>query len=143
MNMLKGMDKAQILNFFLFKRSLTIWFKDLTCLLLSFFYKIKTLWDELENLNLLPSWTCAANNSCTCELPKKCFKMQRNSRIISFLMKLDKKYSQVRSNMLMMAALPTSSQASSFLLQEEKHLDISTSVNETNKSLACKAENRK
>lgn len=108
-----------------------------------FFTKIKTLWDELDNLNPLPTCSCAANNSCTCELPKKCFKMQQNTRVISFLMKLNKRYSQVRSNMLMMPDLPTSAQAYKFLLQEEKHLDLSANLNEATESLACRAEKRK
>ena len=52
--------------------------------------------------------------------------MQQNNRVISFLMRLDKKYSQVQSNMLMMVELPTSAQAYRILLQEETHLDLST-----------------
>lgn len=44
--------------------------------------------------------------------------------------------------MLMMQELPTSSQAYSILLQEEKHLEISTSNNEENDSLACKVEKK-
>ena len=56
-------------------------------------------------------------------------------------MRLDKKYSQVRSNMLMMAELPTSAQAYRILLQEETHLDLSTT--EQNDSMACKVEKRK
>lgn len=108
-----------------------------------FFTKIKTFWDELDSLNPIPTCTCTANTSCICELPKKCFKMQQNSRVISFLMKLDKKYSQARTNMLMMGDLPTSAQAYSFLLQEEKHLELSTTPQESNDSLACRVEKRK
>lgn len=69
--------------------------------------------------------------------------MQQNNRVISFLMRLDKKYSQVRSNMLMMQELLISAQAYNILLQEEKHLEISASNNEENDSLACKVEKRK
>lgn len=92
-----------------------------------FFTKIKTLWDELDGLNPYPTCTCQAASSCVYDIAKKCFKMQQNNRVISFLMRLDKKYSQVRSNMLMMAELPTSAQAYRILLQEETHLDLSTS----------------
>ena len=42
-------------------------------------------------------------------------------------MRLDKKYSQVRSNMLMTTDLPTSAQAYRILLLEETHLELSTS----------------
>ena len=68
--------------------------------------------------------------------------MQQNSIVIRFLIKLNKRYSQVRSNMLMMADLPTSAQAYSFLLKEEKHLEISTNAPEVNESLACRVEKR-
>ena len=67
--------------------------------------------------------------------------MQQSNRLISFLMRLDKKYCQDRSNMLMMADLPTSAQAYKILLQEETHLELSTA--ETNESLAYKVEKRK
>ena len=33
-----------------------------------FFTKIKTLWDELDSLNSLSICSCAAANSCTCDL---------------------------------------------------------------------------
>ena len=55
-------------------------------------------------------------------------------------MRLDKKYSQVRSNMLMIADLPTSAQAYRISLQEETHLELSTT--ETKDSLACRVEKR-
>ena len=106
-----------------------------------FFTKIKTLWDELDGLNPLPTCSCPASDSCVCDIAKKCFKMQQNNRVISFLMRLDKRYSQVRSNILMMVDLLTSAQAYKILLQEETHLELSTT--ETNDSLACKVEKRK
>lgn len=108
-----------------------------------FFTKIKTLWDEFDELNLVPFCNCAASSACTCEIVKKCFKMQQNLKVISFLMKLDKKYKQVRSNMLMMYDLPTLAQAYRILLQEETHLQLSSSGKDLNESLACRAEKRK
>ena len=87
-----------------------------------FFTKIKTLWDEFDGLNPIPNCTYAAATTCTCDVIKKIHKMQQNSKVISFLMKLDKEYKQVRSNMLMMPDLPTAAQAYRILLQEETHL---------------------
>ena len=101
-----------------------------------FFTKIKTLWDELDSLNPIPISSYATSSSCECDIAKKCFKMQQNNKVISFLMMLDKKYSQVRSNMLMMIDLPTFAQAYRILLQEETHSELSkTKIND---SLACK-----
>lgn len=108
-----------------------------------FFTKIKTLWDEFDELNPVPSCNCPAASSCTCEIAKKCFKMQQNIKVISFLMKHDKKYKQVKSNMLMMADLPTLAQAYRILLQEETHLQLSSSGKDLNETLACRAEKKK
>lgn len=108
-----------------------------------FFTKIKTLWDEFDELNPVPTCNCSAVISYTCDVAKKCFKMQQNIKVISFLMKLDKKYKQVRSNMLMMAELPTLAQAYRILLQEETHLHLSNSRKDLSESLACRADKRK
>lgn len=105
------------------------------------FTKIKTLWDELDSLNPLPVCSCTTTNSCACEIAKKCNKMQQNNRVISFLMRLDKIFGQVRSNMLMMTELPTSAQAYRILLQEETHLDLSAT--EINDSMAYRVDKRK
>jgi LTR polyprotein gag-polypeptide-like protein len=51
-----------------------------------FFTKIKTLWDEFDALNPIPSCSCTAAASCTCDVAKKVFKMQQNNKVFSFLM---------------------------------------------------------
>ena len=101
-----------------------------------FFTKIKTLWDELDSLNPLPICSCDAANTCSCEIAKKCHKMLQTNRVISFLMRLDKNFGQVRSNMLMMTELPTSAKAYRILLQEETHFDISSI--EASVTIACR-----
>ncbi|XP_057538250.1 uncharacterized protein LOC130815786 [Amaranthus tricolor] len=108
-----------------------------------FFIKIKNLWDEFDGLNPIPTCSCNATASGTCNVAKKIFKMQKNSKVISFLMKLDKRYKQVRSNMLMMHDFPTATQAYRILLQEETHLQLSTSGGNINDSMACRVEKLK
>lgn len=76
--------------------------------ILEFFTKIKSLWDELDNLNPLPVCNC---DECSCNLMQKFYKLQRDQRLMEFLMKMDVKYSQIRSNILMMSQLPTVGQA--------------------------------
>ena len=58
-------------------------------------------------------------------------------------MKLDKRYKQVRSNMLMMPNLPSVAQAYRILLQEETHLQLSTSGGSLNETITCRAYKRK
>lgn len=78
-----------------------------------FFTKINTLWDEFDELNHVPTCSCPVVASCTCEVAKKCFKMQQNLKVISFLMK---------------------PQAYRILLQEETHLQLSSSEKDLNES---------
>ncbi|CAO2830744.1 unnamed protein product [Amaranthus hypochondriacus] len=104
-----------------------------------FYTKIKSLWDELDNLDPLP--TCSCNN-CACNVTTKLYKMQQKQRLIHFLMKLESKYSQVRSNILMMAELPTIAQAYRILMQEQKHQEISNTDEGRNNSLAFGANKR-
>lgn len=62
-----------------------------------FFTKMKTLWDEFDALNPVPTCNCTAAATYTCDVAKKIYKMQQNTKVISFLMKLDKRFKQVRS----------------------------------------------
>lgn len=87
-----------------------------------FFTRMKTLWDEFDNLNSLPVCTCTG---CSCNLTQKFYKLQQNQRLMQFLMKIDGKYSQVRINILMMPQLPTIGQAYRIVTQEEKHHELS------------------
>ena len=45
-----------------------------------FFTKIKTLWDEFDALNPIPTCTYTAAANCTCDVAKKVFKMQLNNK---------------------------------------------------------------
>lgn len=55
-------------------------------------------------------------------------------------MKLDKKFKQVRRNMLMMSELPLVAHADRNFLQEETHLQLTPSGGGINESMACKLE---
>lgn len=55
-----------------------------------FFTKIKTLWDEFDSLNPVPTCSYSAAASCSCDVVKKILKMQQNSKVISFLMKTNR-----------------------------------------------------
>lgn len=87
-----------------------------------YFTKVKSLWDELDNLNPLPTCTC---NKCSCNLTKSILRLQQEGRVMNFLMKLDPKYNQVRTNVLMMNELPSASLIYRLLQQEERHKEVS------------------
>lgn len=73
---------------------------------------MKTLWEELVNMNPLP----------TCNLTKRLIEIQHDQRLIHLLMKLDQQSSQVKSDILgsnvpMMSDMHNASQAYRLLLQ--------------------------
>ncbi|CAO2834916.1 unnamed protein product [Amaranthus hypochondriacus] len=81
-----------------------------------FFTQIKALWDQINQMNPLPS---CSSSGCTCM--KVFLKQQQEERLVQLLMKLDNKFAAVRTNIPMMQQpLPTISMAYKLLVQEEK-----------------------
>ena len=64
-----------------------------------FYTRIKGIWDELDALDPIAACSCSG---CECELTKKATKSQHSRRLVQFSMKLNNKYHQTRSNILMM-----------------------------------------
>lgn len=80
-----------------------------------YFTRVKSLWDEIDDLRPLPTCTCTTNNF---------LKIQQDQRVMAFLMKLDPQFHQVRSNLLMSKDLPDVSEVYRMLLQEESHKEL-------------------
>ena len=86
--------------------------------LATYFNRVKALWDELDDLSPLTMYNCSPATNF--------FKVQQDQRIMHFLMKLDKQYSQVRTNLLILQDLPSIQDVYCMLLQEECHREMST-----------------
>ncbi|CAO2832369.1 unnamed protein product [Amaranthus hypochondriacus] len=86
-----------------------------------FFTWMKGLLDELDALDPIATCVC---NGCECQLSQKTLKNQQRNKIIQFLIKLDSRYKQRRSLLIMMKALLTISKVYGILIQEQVHLDI-------------------
>ncbi|CAO2815585.1 unnamed protein product [Amaranthus hypochondriacus] len=87
-----------------------------------YFTKVKSLWDGVDNFSPIPTCTC---DGCLCNLTKKLLTLQQDHIIMQFLMKLDSKYNQVRTNILMMNDLSSASIIYRLLQQEERHKEVS------------------
>ncbi|XP_010696287.1 uncharacterized protein LOC104908824 [Beta vulgaris subsp. vulgaris] len=94
-----------------------------------FFTQIKNIWDELSVANPIPICRCTG---CTCGITRKILKQQQEERLIQLLMmKIDNKYNNVRSNLLMMQPLPNVQLAYMLLSQEEKQRQASALTSES------------
>ncbi|CAO2841301.1 unnamed protein product [Amaranthus hypochondriacus] len=86
-----------------------------------YFTKMKTIWDEIDHLNPLPTCTCIG---WKCSLSKKIIKLQQEQRTMIFIMHDNDDFRQVCTNILMMEPLPTVSQADRLILQEQRHKEL-------------------
>lgn len=105
-----------------------------------YFTKAKSIWDELDNFSPLPTCTC---DGCSCNLTKRVLKLQQEYRIMQFLMKVNPKYNQVRTNILMMDDLPTSSVIYRLLQQEERHKEVSKLTTPPTESMIFAVDRKK
>lgn len=75
-----------------------------------YYTKMKKLWEELSTLSAKTQCTC----QCTCGAKESMPKAEQDRRLIQFLMGLNKVYTTVRGNILMMNPLPSMAQAFSY-----------------------------
>ena len=94
----------------------------------AYFNKLKKCWDELQNLNGLPTCNCGKMLECTCAVIEKVVERDSNYKLIQFLMKLSNGYENVRSQILVMDPLPTVNKAYYIVQQIEKQKQVTSHV---------------
>ncbi|KAL5740024.1 hypothetical protein ACOSQ2_029204 [Xanthoceras sorbifolium] len=82
---------------------------------ITYFTRLKALWDEISNLQTFPISTCSANKTIA--------EFQQH-RLIQFLMGLNDSYAMVREQILVMDPLPSVNRAYSLILQEERQRNV-------------------
>ncbi|KAF7130537.1 hypothetical protein RHSIM_Rhsim10G0073900 [Rhododendron simsii] len=83
----------------------------------TYFTKLKGLWDELSSLCAIPS--------CTCGAMTEALHYQQRQRTMKFLMGLNESYFAVCGQILLMDPLPSVNRAYSLVLQEERQREVS------------------
>jgi len=101
----------------------------------TYFTKVKSLWDELDDLDEVPP--------CTCNSVEKLLKREQNQKLLQFLMGLNDDYNSVRGNILMMNPLPSIGHVYSMLIQEEKQREIRSTGNFITDSASLAVESHK
>jgi len=98
-----------------------------------YFTRIKSIWDELNNYDPIPSCTCGGMRSVH----------EKNNRdhVFQFLMGLDDSYSHIRGQILLNDPLPPINKVFSLIVQEERQKEISVNplIHETT-ALMTKAD---
>ncbi|GJR83661.1 hypothetical protein Tco_0154446 [Tanacetum coccineum] len=96
--LVKGMAKVMVsLEFIKFSKELKriktfLLRRERLSLIASFFNKLKKCWDELHNLNGMPTCNCGKMKEYTCSVIEKFALRDSNSELIKFLMKLNAEY---------------------------------------------------
>lgn len=82
----------------------------------TYFAKLKSVWDELSAIDVLPA--------CTCGVSTQMVKREETKRLVQFLMGLNLVYDTVRGNILMKDPLPSLSQAYALMRNKERFTRI-------------------
>ncbi|XP_076902973.1 uncharacterized protein LOC143557895 [Bidens hawaiensis] len=85
-----------------------------------YFTKMKSNWDELNDINTIPSYTCRATQLFA--------RIEEDQRPIQFLVGFNPSYDTFRSSILMMQPLPSINHAYCILIQDEKQKEIHTTT---------------
>lgn len=99
-----------------------------------YYTEMKVLWEEVDTLNSLPPITSVTNEVTT--FVEALNQQQEEQKLFQFLNGLHDIYGPQRSNLLMMASLPTVEIACSTLQQEENQREILKLVKEEVESVA-------
>jgi hypothetical protein len=90
-----------------------------------YFTKIKSIWDELDNYDPIPS--------CTCGGMRSVHEKHNRDHVFQFLMGLDDSFANIRGQILLNDHLPLINKVFSLIIQEERQKEISVNplVHET------------
>ncbi|XP_074362542.1 uncharacterized protein LOC141702830 [Apium graveolens] len=89
-----------------------------------YYFKLKQIWDEIQDVEGLPECTCAAMKKCTSNLLKKFVEIQERNKVINFVMGLNKRNENIAGNIMAMEPLPTLNRAFNLVQQAEKQKQV-------------------
>lgn len=72
----------------------------------TYYGKLKKLWDEMHSLRAFPSYVCGALSTCSCSVFKKVVEFEDEERMMKFLLGLNEGLDNTITNVLSMDPLP-------------------------------------
>lgn len=82
--------------------------------------QLKKLWDELGLHRKYPKCQCGAMNNCICNVSKRTSELNKEDKLIQFLMGLNEGYEAIKSQIMLMDPFPTINKAYAIILRIEK-----------------------
>lgn len=86
-----------------------------------YFTGLKILWDEILNYRPLP--TCSCINPCNCGAIITFETYQKNDYVIWFLKGLNEKFTNARSQIMLMESLPSINKVFSLVVKQERQMN--------------------
>ncbi|XP_074303160.1 uncharacterized protein LOC141637545 [Silene latifolia] len=112
---------------------LKAWLRNGRLIVLEYYTKLKTIWDELANYS--------KNTRCTCGAATEIAKEREEEKVHQFLMGLDNNlYGHIRSNLLMEDPIATLPRAYALVLREERHSNMTKGKEENNEAVMAAIE---
>ncbi|XP_010682936.1 uncharacterized protein LOC104897694 [Beta vulgaris subsp. vulgaris] len=93
--------------------------------IVSYYGKLKKLWDEMQCLRVFPSCTCGALKNCSCDFLKKVSEFEDEDKMMNFLLRLNSGFDNKVTNVLSMDPLPSINRVFSIAQQIEKQKEVS------------------
>ncbi|XP_021849010.2 uncharacterized protein [Spinacia oleracea] len=100
--------------------------------IVTYYGKLKKLWDEMQNLRAFPTCTCGAMIQCSCQFLKKIVEFEEEDKMMKFLLGLNGGFDSTVTNVLSMNPLPNINRVFSITQQTEKQKELSVAAVECN-----------
>ncbi|XP_056695902.1 uncharacterized protein [Spinacia oleracea] len=93
--------------------------------IVTYYGKLKKLWEEMQSLRAFPTCICGALNSCSCQILKKIAEFEEEDRMMKFLLGLNGGFEGTVTNVLSMDPLPSINRVFAITQQIEKQKEVS------------------
>ncbi|XP_021857776.2 uncharacterized protein [Spinacia oleracea] len=100
--------------------------------IVTYYGKLKKLWDEMQNLRAFPSCTCGVMMQCSCQFLKKIAEFEEEDKMMKFLLGLNGRFDSTVTNVLSMDPLPSINRVFSITQQIEKQKELSEAAVKSN-----------
>ncbi|XP_056685665.1 uncharacterized protein [Spinacia oleracea] len=100
--------------------------------IVTYYGKLKKLWDEMQNLRAFPSCTCGVMMQYSCQFLKKIAEFEEEDKMMKFLLGLNGGFDSTVTNVLSMDPLPSNNRVFSITQQIEKQKELSVAAVESN-----------